>query len=106
MRVAPGIDQLRIHSHVIRDTLHASFQYVRDAKLPGDHAKVACCPIPVLHHACAANYLQISDLREISPNFILHTIGEIDSVRIATQVFKRQHCNAFVWLDSEPVWEE
>ena len=41
VRVVPGIDQLRIHSHVIRDTLHAPFQYIRDAKLLGDLAKVA-----------------------------------------------------------------
>ncbi len=41
MRVVAGIDQLRIHSHMIRDTLHASFQYICDAELLADLAQIA-----------------------------------------------------------------
>src|SRR5947207_269898 len=49
----------------------------------------------VLHHRGAADHLQIGDAGQAGENFILYAIGEIRVVRIAAQVFKRKHCNAF-----------
>ena len=36
MRIGGGIDQLHVHAHGVAAPLHAAFQYMGDAKLPGD----------------------------------------------------------------------
>ena len=77
VRVVAGIDQLRIDSHMIRNALHAPFQNIGDTKFLGDLAKIARCRILVLHHACAANYLQITYLGEIGKDFVLDTVGKV-----------------------------
>src|SRR5207245_9902772 len=89
--VGSSINQLCAHTHTLPGSLHTSLEYMRDAKLLGDLAKVACCRILVLHHACAANHFQVSDLSEVGKDFILDTISEEGVRLIRAQVFKWEH---------------
>ena len=77
MRVCPGINQLRGHSHAVSCSLHTPFKDMSGAKLLGDLAKVASRCISVLHNAGATDYFQVGDLGEVREDFILHTVCEV-----------------------------
>ena len=68
---------------------------MRHAKLLGDLAEVACCRMPVVHHACPTNYLQVGNFGQISKDLILDAISEKSILRIRTQIFKREDGDAF-----------
>ena len=66
-----------------------------DAELLRDLTQVVFCCSLVLHHACAADYLKVCDLRKIGKDFILHAIGEKGVRLIRAQIFKGKDGNAF-----------
>ena len=90
------VDQLRIYPHPIGDALHAAFQQMSYAELLTDLAQIPHHSAPVLHHAGAADHLQVRDLGQISQDFILHTIGKVFVLFFLTQVFEGQHGDRFV----------
>ena len=65
MCVGPGVNQLGAHAYTVPCSLHAAFQYMGDAELPGDLAKVACRIGSILHHTRATDNFQIRDLCKI-----------------------------------------
>jgi hypothetical protein len=56
MRIVASIDQLRIHPHFVRGTLHAALNQVRDPELLSNLAQVALRSSFVLHHRSATNH--------------------------------------------------
>ena len=89
------LDQLRVHPHFPARPLHAAFEEVRDAQLLADLAQVATGRLAILHHARAANDLQVGDLSQIGQDFILHAIGEKSVLLVAAQVFEGQDSDGF-----------
>ena len=62
MRIVGRFDQLHVHAHGVAALLHASFQDVGDAKLPGDLRQIFRRAFVMLRR-CARDDLQIGDLR-------------------------------------------
>ena len=60
-----------------------------------DLAQVAFPNGLVLHHARAADYFEVRDLRQIGEDLILDAIGKEGGLLIRAQVFEREDCNAF-----------
>ena len=71
------IDQLRIDTHPIGSTLHASFHDMCYSELLANFAQVSWSAGLVLHRRCPADHFQIGDPGEIGQNFILDAICEI-----------------------------
>src|ERR1051326_3412404 len=71
MRVVAGIDQLRIYSDLVGDALNAPFQDMGDAQCLADLPKVARNRSLILHHARAADHLQVRDLGQISRTSVM-----------------------------------
>jgi hypothetical protein len=76
MGVGLRIDELSVHANVIGHAFHASFQDVSYTELLPDLAKITHYTTLVLHHACAADDLQIGDPCQMGEDFILHAISE------------------------------
>src|SRR5437762_1962345 len=96
MRVIACIDQLRINAHAIGCALHAALEHMRHSKLFADFAQIAFYAALIMHHARAADHLQVGDLRQVSEYFVLHTIGEIGVLLLVAEVFERQYRDAFL----------
>ena len=63
---------------------------MRNPELLADLAQIARRVALVLHDARAADHFQISDLREVGQDLVLHALGE-EAVRFFfAQIFKRQ----------------
>ena len=93
--VGARIDQLRIHPNSPARALHTAFDHMRNTQSFCDLAKVAFRAAFVFHHARAADDFQVSDLGEISQNFVLHASGEKCVLFFLAQIFKRQNGDAF-----------
>ena len=48
----------------------------------------------ILHHAGAADDLEIGNLRQLGQNVVLDTVGKGGVLFVVAQVFKRQHRDA------------
>jgi len=96
MRIGACIDQLRIHSHAIANTLNTSFHDMRNAKLISDLAQITFGSGLLLHNRSAADDLQVRDPGQVGQNFILHAVSKKCVLRVAASVFKRQHGDAFL----------
>ena len=68
---------------------------MRHPKLLADLAQIARHSALVLQYGCAPDHLQICDPGQVRQNFVLHAIGEKGVIRVAAQIFKRKHCDAF-----------
>src|SRR5205814_6915078 len=51
----------------------------------------------IFHHAVAADYFEIADLRHFGQNVVLHTIGKGGLFFLLVQIFKRQNCDSSCW---------
>src|SRR5438477_385874 len=96
MRVIACIDQLRINAHAIGCALHAALEHMRHSKLFADFAQIAFYAALIMHHARAADHLQVGDLRQVSEYFVLHTIGEIGVLLLVAEILERQYRDAFL----------
>ena len=96
MGVCSGVNKLRVDAHFPAGALHAALEKMRDTELFADFAQVAGNVRFVLHHACATDHFQIGDFREVRQDFVLHAIGEISVLFIATKIFEWQHRDAFL----------
>src|SRR5882724_12295603 len=70
---------------------------MRDAKLLPNLAQIARDSALVLHHARAADHLQVRDPGEVSKNFVLHAIGKAGALLVGGEVFEWENCYAFLW---------
>ena len=77
---------------------------MRDAKLLGDLAQIACRRVLVLHHTRAADHFQIGDLGKIRQDFVLHSPGEIGVLFVVAQIFEGQYRDAFFRNRSRATW--
>src|SRR5205823_928734 len=68
MRIGARIDQLRVYSHAIANTLNTSFQDMRDAKFISDLAQVTFRSGLILHNRSAADDLQVRDPGQVGQN--------------------------------------
>ncbi len=74
--------------------LHTSFEKVGDTSCSPDLAQVAHRAAAILHDARAADHLEISDLRQVGQDFVLHAIGKIGVRFLLAQVLEGQHGDA------------
>jgi len=76
MRVAAGIDQLRITRILLaaRCTLPST---TWATLTPHRSAQIACKSAPILHHRGAADHFQVGDSRKGGQNLVLHAIGKV-----------------------------
>ena len=86
---------MSVHPYTIRNTLNTAFDHVGGPKLLTDLTQVPFRRVLVLHHARAADYLQVRDPGEICQYLILHAGREVGVLFIVTQVFERQDRDAF-----------
>src|SRR5439155_22402895 len=93
MRIGARIDQLRVYSHAVANTLNASFQDMRDAKFISALAQVTFRSGRILHDRSAADDFQRRDPGQVGQNFILHAVGKTCVIRIAAEVFKGEYRN-------------
>ena len=96
MRVVPRIDQLRIHSDLVRNPLDAPFQNMSHPQRLANVPQISRCRRFVLRHTRSANHFQICDLGEIRENFVLNAVGKKRVLLIVAQIFKRKHRDAFL----------
>ena len=96
MRIVASVDQLRVHSHLIRNPLDTAFQHVGNAERLTDLAQVTRGRGLVLVYAGAADHFQVGDLGQIGEDFVLNAVGKIGVRFVFAQIFKRQHRNAFL----------
>jgi hypothetical protein len=67
-----------------------------DAKLLPDLPQIARDSALILHNARTAYDFQVSDLRQVHEDFVLHPIGEVGILFVAAKVLKGQDSDAFV----------
>ena len=94
MGIIGCFDQLHVHAHGVAALLHASFQDVGDAKLPGDLGQIFRRAFVMLR-GCARDHLQIRDLGQARQNFLLDAVGKVGVGFVFAPVFKRKHRDAF-----------
>ena len=99
MRVVTGVDQLRIYSNLVRDSLDAPFQNVSHSERLANVPQIPRCRGLVLRHTCSADHFQIGHLGEISENFILDSVGKKRVLLVIAQIFKRKNRDAFFGND-------
>ena len=95
VRIAAGVDELRVDPHLAARALHTALEYMRYAKLFPDLAQVTRDSGLVLHYAGAADHFQICDFGEVGQDFILHAIREKRVRFFLAQIFKGKNCDAF-----------
>ena len=95
MGVGAGVDELSVNANVIGRALHASFQQVRDTELLSDLTKIARDATLIWRHRSTADDFQIRHLGKVGQDFILHAIGEVSVLFLITQIFEREHGDAF-----------
>ena len=96
MRLVRRIDQLNTYAHLFRHSLHRSFQNMCHAELLTDLRYVFRRTLVTLRR-CARDHLEVGNLGEPRQYFFLNSFGKISVVRIATQVFKWQNSDRFLW---------
>src|SRR5215510_13912585 len=91
MRVIAGVDQLRVYPHLVAGALHTAFHHMSYAQLRCNLAQITCNPALILHHRGAADHLQVSNLRQVGKDFVLHPISEEGVLFITAQILERQN---------------
>ena len=97
MRISPSINQLRSHAHFAICSLDASFENVRNAELLArSHASSVSRRQLVLHHARAADHLQVRDLGQSRQNIVLHAVGKKRVLFAFAEIFEGKNSDAFL----------
>src|SRR5205823_13323059 len=95
--VAAGVDQLDVDKHAVARAADAPFENIRHAQRPADLTYIAPAGFLISHHARAADYFQIVNLREARQHVVLNPGGEVGVFFVVTEIFKGQHSNALLW---------
>src|SRR5437762_3740145 len=70
---------------------------MRNAQLLRNLAKITCNSALILHHARAADYFQVCDLRKVGQDLVLHAVGKIGILFFLAQIVKRKQRDA-LWI--------
>ena len=88
MGISPRIDQLRIQMKMCAGPADAALQNVRYPQLVTDLAHISFAA--VLHDTRPADDFQVSDLRQLGQNVVLHAVGKSRVLFLLAEVFKRK----------------
>ena len=92
MRVAVGINQLNVYSHLITRFLNSAFQDIGDAELFRDLRKVVRGTFEALRRS-ARDDLKVANPRESGQDFLLNAVSEIGVRLVIAEIFKWQNRN-------------
>src|SRR5439155_164827 len=103
MGIGLRVNQLHIDPHLIGRFLDAALKDVRYTKLLRGFAEIPWFALIALRGS-VRNYFQICDLSQPRQDFLLNAVRKIGVIRIATEVFKGQHGDAFLgwWARRQP----
>ena len=87
MRIRARVDQLGVYVEPGTSLTHATLQHVRDLKRIANLASIVLTAI--LHHAGAADDLEIGNVCQLGQNVVLHTISKKRVLSIVAEVLKR-----------------
>ena len=98
--VVAGVDQLDVDEHAVARAPDAPFQNIRHAQRLADLTHIAPAGFLISHHAGAADYFQIVNLRQACQHVVLNPGGEVGVFFVVTEILKGQHCNALLgwWI--------
>jgi hypothetical protein len=93
MCIRACIDELGGHADAVSGALDAAFEDVRHFQRLRDLGEVTLLDLFVLHHARAADDLEVGHLRQRRQNFVLHAISEERVLLVFAQILERQDGN-------------
>src|SRR5437762_59020 len=82
MSVRARVDQLRVHVKRGADSPYAALQHMGDSQLVTDLTYVLLAAI--VHYAGPADDLEIGDFRQLGQNVVLHAVGKVGVLFVAT----------------------
>src|SRR5215472_4166292 len=97
MLVGIGVDQLDVHSDAIAGTTDTALENRRNTKSLSDVANIWRVTT-ITHDRCARDHFQITNLRQVREDVVLHAIREVRVLLLIAQVFKWQHRNRLIDL--------
>src|SRR5581483_7794017 len=94
MGISARVDQLRVNSEPLADSLNVTFQEMSNTQLLADLTRVPRVSAFVKVRRCTTDDLQVCDSRQVGDYFILNTGCEESVLLIIAKIIERQHCNA------------
>ena len=92
VNIGCAVNQLHIDAYLVAGTLHATFQYNCGTQFAGN-LRDGQLGIDIVHHRCARDHFEASDLRQLGEQIVMDAIDKISILRVAAAIAKWQHRN-------------